>query len=106
MTAGTYRKNPVIIEAIQFNGDNEEEIQEFTGSAGSGHPLFHLYQGGANVDDNVAEVFDKLHDTWVGVKNGQWIIRGLKGEYYPCDDSVFRESYTQVDEPPTPIEEV
>jgi hypothetical protein len=103
---GQFRKNPVEIEAVQFTGDNVEEIQEFCGTFqwedAPGVNVFHLYQGGAEVNGNVAEVWDKLHDTWVGVKRGQWIIRGLKGEYYPCDDNVFQDSYSEVQNFPAP----
>lgn len=96
-----FRKNPVEIEAMQFTGDNLAEIRAFVGTLDGYSHGFHLYPGGANVDGNVAEVWDKLHSSWVGVKKGQWIIRGLKGEFYPCDDEVFRDSYSEVEEVPT-----
>lgn len=49
----------------------------------------------ANCDDPdaTATVFDKLHSTWVLVFDGRWIIKGVKGEFYPCADDVFRETY-------------
>lgn len=43
-----------------------------------------------------AEVYDKLHDTWIKVTPGQWIVRGAKGEYYPCDDETFHWKYEEV----------
>ena len=46
--------------------------------------------------DVIASVYDKLHSTWVGVLKGQYIIRGLRGEYYPCDPEVFLDSYEEV----------
>lgn len=45
----------------------------------------------------VAAVWDKLHSTEVGVKVGQWIIKGTKGEYYPCDPEVFEQKYERVE---------
>jgi hypothetical protein len=34
-----------------------------------------------------------LHTTWVGVKTGQWIVRGVKGEFYPIAEDVLAETY-------------
>ena len=46
-------------------------------------------------------VFDILHDTWIKVYPGQWIVRGAKGEYYPCDDETFMWKYE-----PTPEQRI
>lgn len=80
-----YRKKPVEVEAVQWTGDNVAEIRALAG--GKFHPLC-VPKG-----DITAEVKDVLHDTWVGVKDGQWIIRGVQGEFYPCDDVVFQATY-------------
>jgi hypothetical protein len=41
-------------------------------------------------------VYDYLHDTWVGVYDGQQVIRGVKDELYPIDDSALADSYDPV----------
>ncbi len=97
---GRYRKKPIEIEAVQFNGKNYPTVNQFVGKTfevdGEFHwgfcPVEHLQRE----DGVVAEVWDKLHATWVGVKAGQWIIKGVQGEFYPCDDSVFRDTYEEV----------
>lgn len=93
--AQRFRKRPVVIQAVRFTDENYEELDEFTGhNFGSVHP-----------DDRdedpeiIAEVWDKLHSTWVGVKRGQWIIRGVQGEFYPCDADVFEATYEPEDGP-------
>ena len=43
-----------------------------------------------------AVVWDDLHGTWVNVSTGDWIIKGVQGEFYPCRDDVFRETYEAV----------
>jgi hypothetical protein len=43
--------------------------------------------------DADAQVYDKLHSTWVFVYTGDWIIKGIRGEFYPCRPDVFAESY-------------
>lgn len=86
----SFRKKPVIVQAIQYNGVNETDVQAFTGTGN--------FQTVAPEDrqedpDITAEVYDKLHSTWVGVKNGQWVIRGVVGEFYPIDPDVLTETY-------------
>ncbi|MFD3517719.1 hypothetical protein [Streptomyces sp. NPDC058657] len=38
-------------------------------------------------------VYDRLHDTWVRFEYGDWIIRGVQGEFYPCKPDVFEATY-------------
>lgn len=42
------------------------------------------------------KVYDKLHDTWITVNYGDWIIRGTEGELYPCADKVFQKKYEAI----------
>jgi hypothetical protein len=94
MTAAKYQKRPVVVEAILYTGQNHDAIQEFAGRA-----KFDAVDVEDRTDDPeiTAQVFDILHSTWVGVKDGQWIIRGVRGEYYPCDAEVFDETYLPLD---------
>ena len=93
-----WRKKPVEVQAVQWTGDNADEIFEF---AGCDHFDVLDEPDRANSDDPeaTAAVFDKLHSTWVLVKDGQWIIRGVKGEFCPCDDEVFAATYEPADGP-------
>jgi predicted component of type VI protein secretion system len=94
-----YKKKPIVISAVQFTGDNFDEIKQFTNKQFRPVPVEALretdqhfpYEAGV-----VAEIFDKLHDTWVGVKTSQWIIKGVAGEFYPCDATVFDATYDEV----------
>jgi hypothetical protein len=97
------RKKPVVVEAVRFTGDNWAEMHAFTGhhmSSGGEWPIDTFNPIGTYTmsDDPkiTAEVWDKLHSTWVGVKDGQWIIQGVQGEFYPCDAEVFADSYEEV----------
>lgn len=90
----TARKKPVEIQTIQWAGDNEWAVSAFT----KGHFEALGPDDRATCDDPeaTAQVYDRLHSTWVLVYTGDWIIRGVKGEFYPCRDSVFRETYEAV----------
>lgn len=79
-------KKAVEIEAVKFTGDNWPQVGAF---ARFRHKAEAQYP-------QVAEVYDELHGTWVGVKVGDWIIRGIKGETYPCDPEVFVHTYEPV----------
>lgn len=84
-----YRKKPVVIEAVQFDGENLDAISAFTDNQ------FQDVESEDRTDDPdiVAEAWDKLHSTWFGVKADQWTIRGVQGEFYPCDAEVFAATY-------------
>jgi hypothetical protein len=82
-----FRKRPVEVEAIQWTGDNLAELRAFTGDC---------FLTSHAVAEITAEVYDILHSTWVGVKTGQWVIRGIRGEFYPIDETVLADTYERV----------
>ncbi|MFE6634699.1 hypothetical protein ACFVFT_14820 [Streptomyces tendae] len=94
MTTTRYRKRPVEVDTIQWTGSNEAELVAFTGNR------FEALDPEDRADDPeiTAQVLDVLHSTWVGVKNGQHIVRGVKGEYYPIAEDVLAETYERVDD--------
>jgi hypothetical protein len=87
-----YRSKPVVIDAMQFDAENYSVAELFTNGG------FRLVGEQDRTEDPeiLAEVWDKLHNTWVGVKKGQYIIKGTKGEFYPCDPDVFVQKYEPV----------
>ena len=87
-----FRKRPVVVEAIRWDGTNEVEIRDW--SKGQ----FRAVEPDPTVRSILvtAQVFDVLHSTWVGVMTGQWVIRGVKGEFYPIDPEVLAETYEPV----------
>jgi hypothetical protein len=70
---------------------NVSEILEFTG-----HYFRTRDVRDALGSDVTAEVYDYLHDTWVGVKDGDYIMQGIQGEFYPHDGPLFPEAYDEV----------
>ena len=75
-----FRKKPVVIEAIQFTG-NFDEIEKFVG-------------GDAELRDGKLVVA-----TLEGPLNASlddWIIKGIKGEFYPCKPDIFEATYERV----------
>ena len=79
-----FRKKPVVIEAIKWTGDNYEEIANFLGEAR------RLIPG------NGLEIY-----TLEGIMSasiGDYIIKGVQGEFYPCKPDIFELTYEEVDE--------
>lgn len=95
--SGRYRKKPITLPAIRYRGPGDlDYVVEFVGTV----EHFRLATPGEAVvsPENTAYVWDYLHSTWVGVKNGDWILRGVKGEFYPHDGALFAEVFDQVND--------
>lgn len=82
-----YRKKPVVVEVILWDGGNKEQVEKFVGKA-----LNHAY---ATTNDVLA--IETLEGTMFANK-GDLIIRGVKGEYYPCKPDIFNETYEKVED--------
>lgn len=93
MTTTRFRKRPIEVDTVQWTGGNEAELIAFTGHRFEPVPV----EDRAERPDTTAQVYDELHDTWVGVKTGQHVVRGVKGEFYPIAEDVLAETYERVD---------
>jgi hypothetical protein len=80
-----YRKMPVEIEAIQWTGNNLAEIEEFV-----------VNEGGKQFDTVGDSLFIHTLEGSMRAKPTDYIIKGVKGEFYPCDESIFKITYEQV----------
>ncbi|EPZ9324838.1 hypothetical protein ACXYO7_004724 [Salmonella enterica subsp. enterica] len=89
-----FTKKPVTISAIQWTGDNLPDVIEFTGKhprwgdwfADMGEYIAHVRS-----DGNRFKIF-----TLEGAMDalpGDWIIRGVQGEHYPCKPDIFAATY-------------
>lgn len=89
-----FRKRPIEVYAVQWTGSNEDEVKAFASA------FFDVLEdedrGGCNDPEATAQVFDALHRTWVLVYDGDWIIQGIRGEFYPCRGDVFETTYEEV----------
>lgn len=71
-----FRKKPVVIEAEQFLDSN---------------PLPFRDQGVCRFDGN--RWYIETLEGSLNITEGDWIIRGVKGEYYPCKQDIFEQTY-------------
>lgn len=89
-----FRKRPVEIEAIQFTGHNGSELRDW--SAGVVVPSPVLEPGPDNPSGAYVQIVT-LEGTMIG-NVGDWIIRGVRGEFYPCKPDIFEVTYEAVRE--------
>lgn len=85
-----YRKKPVVIEAIQWmpdGVDNLLEISEFIGDNTTYSVCYNLPVHTLSIH-TLEGVMDAMP--------GDYIIRGIKGEYYPCKPDIFDQTYEMV----------
>jgi len=87
-----YRKKPIVIEAVRYNGkgnigDGEGvpdwiwvalENKTLKATNGTDPFIIHTLEG----DMTIAP--------------GDWIIKGVKGEFYPCKPNIFEQTYERV----------
>ena len=76
-----YSKKPVIIEAIQWNGENLSEIHEFTRGKVKNHKSVLI------IPTLEGDMYASLND---------YIIKGVNGEFYPCKPNIFAKTYDEV----------
>lgn len=87
-----FRKKPVVIEAVQFTG-RSQEINDFIEAT----QYENLCSIGIGLDGEPSEVMIKTLEGTMTANIGDWIIRGIKGEYYPCKPEIFESTYEPVD---------
>jgi hypothetical protein len=96
-----YRKKPVVIEAMQFVA--VADVGQIMAWMGPGAVVF--YPNGRDYDGKNATRAVLAIPTLEGemVANlGDWIIKGVKGEFYPCKPDIFEATYEAVlDHPDT-----
>lgn len=84
----TFVKKPVQVQTVQWTGDNDEEIKEFVGKECD---IIRVRTPGIK-PDLIIHTLEGDHHALVG----DYIIRGIKGEFYPCKPDIFEKTYKEV----------
>lgn len=108
-----FRKNPVEFEAVQFTGDNFDELREFCGKHRTDeldidtntHPEIEIFNP---IGQHVHWLYDELehpptgelwveaNQAWLPIEIGEWVIKDELG-FYPCKDEVMQKNNTPID---------
>ena len=90
-----FRKRPVEIEAMQFDGSiaSADAIERWSGGATACRGYTESDQSGESIR---AGIFITTLEGEMRADAGDWIIRGVKGEFYPCKPDIFAATYEAV----------
>lgn len=80
-----YRKKPVIIEAVQWTGENAKEIIGFCDA----FAFFNKGELFLKTPENKENLFEAT--------KGDFIIKGISGEVYACKPDIFEKTYDKID---------
>lgn len=93
-----YRKKPVVIEAKQWKGNNHREMYDFLTDDVDGY----IQASGDNFyidhDKVVGGLVIKTLEGEHIANSGDFIIKGVNGEFYPCKPDIFEKTYEIVNE--------
>ena len=83
-----FRKKPVVVEAMQFTNETKNQVFNFVAC--------NRY---ADFDNkyNPILVIETLEGNMVA-SLGDWVIKGVNGEFYPCKPEIFEKTYEKVED--------
>jgi hypothetical protein len=87
---GTFRKRPVEIQALHWNGFNQAAMSRFLGMTPHSYDVRPGYHT-VHIQTLEGEMTGRI---------GDWIIKGVVGEFYPCRGDIFTSTYEEVGDTP------
>lgn len=106
-----YRKKPAVVEAVRWDGDNLIEVQAFVSNTTEEELLKRILNVGS-VEFHKWEDYEicfGLHGLTINtlegkmeVSIGDYIIKGVNGEFYPCKPDIFEKTYEEGERKVTP----
>lgn len=89
MSSNLYRKKPVEIEARQLTPESLRDIKRWVGTAA------RIHTDGVPLGAPIKLAIHTLEGVMLA-NFGDWIIKGVQGEFYPVRDEIFRQTYEPV----------
>jgi len=81
-----FRKKPVVIDAIQFTDDTPEKLLDIQKFMNDEDLRVDYHKG---IPQIIIPTLEGDHQTNIG----DWIIKGVKSEFYPCKPDIFEQTY-------------
>ena len=82
---GIYRKKPVVVQAMKFNVYDLKWLQEFC-------PSLETLQDGIHIRFRFSTIEGDVYIT-----EGDYLVKGVEGEFYPCKASIFDATHERID---------
>jgi len=99
-----YVKKPIPVSALQWTGDNLEEMKAFCTDENGVEMCFIDFSTSYTLKDSYSHS-ENHSDLWIKTKEGDlkaqvrdYIMKGIEGEFYPCAESIFLKSYDEFNE--------
>lgn len=84
-------KKPIVIEAVQFTRNNWQEVKSFTNDTA------HTLTIEKRIDGLTTCIIPTLEGQHMATE-GDWIIKGVQGEFYPCKPDIFEKTYERFEQ--------
>ena len=91
-TMAKYRKKTVVFDAVQWTGENIQEIKDFAGEYARVYALDVLEK------KLTASLEIETPKGLMSARIGDYIIKVVNGEFYPCKPDIFEKTYERVEE--------
>lgn len=91
-----YRKKPVVIEAFKYDGDLMDRDGRYYVPEWAQHANFDGVLYFDEFEGKPGELFAKTLEGDHHVSVGDYIIKGIEGEIYPCKPNIFEQTYERV----------
>lgn len=88
MTIGKYCKRPIVIEAVQLTRENSQEVKVWCGGITWSRPPMRAVTG----------ITIRTLEGDMNASYGDFVIKGVSGEFYPCKPDIFENTYYEVHE--------
>jgi len=89
-----YRKKPIVIEAMKLTRNFASNVIEWLKNENAAYSDYNL---GEFAEDSCYILIVTLEGV-MEAQEGDYIIKGIKGEFYPCKPDIFEASYEKVEE--------
>jgi hypothetical protein len=88
-----FRKKPVVIEARLITPETAEEIGVWCGATKCVHKSYNSYLWGWGLPIEQRSLSIRTLEGDHTASMGDWVIKGIKGEFYPCKPDIFEMTY-------------
>lgn len=90
-----FRKKPVVIDAVQWLSHDRKSM---------GECISFLQEHGCNQENRITlrsfeiRTLENNKNNWHEATSGDWLIRGVAGEFYFCKPDIFEQTYERMEE--------
>lgn len=89
-----YRKKPVVVEVVRWGGYNFDQVRDFCRAPGAVESRAYM----KTVADFTSVLYITTLEGEMYASEGDFIIRGVNGEVYPCKPDIFEKTYEKVED--------